>query len=56
MWPKIAASIRGQYTIGYVSSNASQTGEYRRVRITAKNKHGKVLEVRTRPGYIASTH
>jgi len=49
----IARDIRNQYTIGYVSSNASKPGAYRSIRITAAAPgHGKLL-VRTRSGYIA---
>ena len=53
IWPRIASAIRGQYTIGYVSSNASHDGSYRKVKITAAVKH-KLLDVRTRPGYVAA--
>jgi VWFA-related protein len=52
VWPRIANAIRGQYTIGYVSSNPARTGEYRRVKITASAK-GKLLDVRTRAGYVS---
>ena len=55
VWPKIAAAIRGQYTIGYVSSNPARDGGYRRVKITATGKRNKMLDVRTRPGYASST-
>jgi len=49
----IARDIRNQYTIGYVSSNASKPGAYRSIRMTAAAPgHGKLL-VRTRSGYIA---
>ncbi len=49
----IARDIRNQYTIGYVSTNASKPGAYRRIRLTAAAPgHGKLL-VRTRAGYIA---
>ena len=51
-WPRIAGAIRGQYTIGYVSSNPARDGGYRKVKITASNKHGKLLDVRMRPGYV----
>jgi Ca-activated chloride channel homolog len=50
VWPRIATAIRGQYTLGYVSSNPSKTG-YRNVKITAKDKKNKLLDVRSRPGY-----
>jgi VWFA-related protein len=52
VWPKIAAAIRGQYTIGYLPTNPARDGEYRKVKITAARK-GRLLDVRTRPGYVA---
>jgi Ca-activated chloride channel homolog len=55
IWPKIAGSIRGQYTIGYLSDNNTRDGAYRKVKITALDKRGKRLEVRTRSGYFAGT-
>jgi Ca-activated chloride channel homolog len=55
IWPKIAGSIRGQYTIGYLSDNNARDGVYRKVKITALDKRGKPLEVRTRSGYFAGT-
>jgi len=54
IWPRIAGAIRGQYTIGYLSSNANRDGSYRSVKITAAGKRFKSLEVRTRPGYFAA--
>src|SRR5262249_30696832 len=33
IWPKIAGSIRGQYTIGYLSDNNARDGGYRKVKI-----------------------
>jgi Ca-activated chloride channel family protein len=53
IWPKIAGSIRGQYTIGYLSDDNTRDGAYRKVKITAVDKRGKPLEVRTRSGYLA---
>jgi Ca-activated chloride channel family protein len=53
IWPKIAGSIRGQYTIGYLSDDNTRDGAYRKVKITAFDKRGKPLEVRTRSGYLA---
>jgi Ca-activated chloride channel family protein len=55
VWPRIAGAIRGQYSIGYVSSNLARDGAFRKVKITASVKRGKLLDVRTRPGYISST-
>lgn len=53
IWPKIAGALRGQYTIGYLSTNAARNGSYRNVKITAVDSRGKSLDVRTRPGYLA---
>jgi Ca-activated chloride channel homolog len=55
IWPRIAGAIRGQYTIGYVSSNQAKDGSFRKVKITAKNSRGKTLDVRARPGYISGS-
>jgi Ca-activated chloride channel homolog len=55
IWPRIAGAIRGQYTIGYVSSNPKQDGSFRNVKIVATGKRGKTLDVRTRPGYVSAT-
>jgi len=54
IWPRIAGAIRGQYTIGYVSSNATHDGSYRSVKIMASGKRGRSLEVRSRLGYFAA--
>src|SRR5438874_3659957 len=54
IWPRIAGAIRGQYTIAYISSSPSHDGFYRNVKITARDKRGKTLEVRTRPGYFSA--
>src|SRR5262245_39077598 len=53
VWPKIADAIRGQYTIGYVSSNPARDGQFRRVKITARRR-GRLLDVRSRGGYVAA--
>lgn len=55
VWPRIAGAIRGQYTIGYISSNQTHDGTFRKVKIVAKNKRGKILDVRARPGYISGS-
>jgi Ca-activated chloride channel homolog len=54
IWRRIAGSIRAQYTVGYISTNAAHDGSYRNVKITATGKRNKPFEVRSRPGYIAS--
>ena len=55
VWPRIAGAIRGQYTIGYISSNQAHDGSFRKVKIVAKNKRGKILDVRARLGYISGS-
>lgn len=55
VWPKIAGAIRGQYTLGYVSSNLARDNVFRKVRIVATGKRGKILDVRARPGYISAS-
>jgi VWFA-related protein len=48
----IAADIRHQYTIGYVSGNTAKAAGYRSVRVVARAA-GKDLVVRTRTAYFA---
>jgi len=55
VWPRIAGAIRGQYTIGYISSNQTHDGSFRKVKIVAKNNRGKILDVRARSGYISGS-
>jgi VWFA-related protein len=50
---RIARDIRNQYTIGYVSSNAAQTGAFRAIRVVAGGTADGKLLVRARSGYIA---
>jgi VWFA-related protein len=49
----IAHDIRNQYTIGYVSTNATPKGTHRAVRIVARAAGRGKLFVRARAGYIA---
>lgn len=55
VWPRIAGAIRGQYTIGYLSSNRVRDGIFRKVKIVATDKKGRTLDVRTRAGYLAGS-
>jgi Ca-activated chloride channel family protein len=55
IWPRIADAIRGQYTIGYISSNQNHDGTFRKVKIIATGRRGKMLDVRTRPGYVSAS-
>lgn len=51
---QIAREIRSQYTIGYVSTNAKQTGGYRAIRVAVRSgPSGGNLVVRARTGYFA---
>jgi VWFA-related protein len=52
IWVRIANGIRGQYTLGYFSTNPSHDGKFRNVKITATDKDGRALKVRTREGYV----
>jgi VWFA-related protein len=49
---RIARDIRHQYTIGYVPSNSARNGNYRAIRVLARDKGHDRLSVRTRTGYI----
>jgi Ca-activated chloride channel homolog len=51
---RIAADIRQQYTIGYLSSNQKLDNTYRTIRVRASRPQGGRLFVRTREGYTAS--
>jgi Ca-activated chloride channel family protein len=53
---QIAHDIRNQYTIGYKTSNPQSAGGYRTVKVEAKAKGYKKLQVRTRSGYYAGQH
>ena len=53
---QIAHDIRNQYTIGYKTSNPQSAGGYRTVKVDAKAKGYKKLQVRTRSGYYAGQH
>ena len=50
---RIAREIRHQYTLGYVSSNASQKAGFRNIRVAVRTTSKGKLLVRTRSGYIA---
>lgn len=47
---QISEELRSQYTLGYVSSNKSRDGGYRKIRVETKNRD---LNVLTRRGYYA---
>ena len=49
----IEAQIRGQYTLGYVSTNAARDGRWRKVEVRVRRQGVRNAEVRTRRGYFA---
>jgi Ca-activated chloride channel family protein len=54
-WGEIAEAIRSQYTIGYLSTNSSRDGAFRKVQITAGRNGRRDLRVAARDGYFAPT-
>ena len=48
---QIAAELRTQYSLGYVSTNLKEDGKYRRIKIIPRDKR---LKVRARKGYYAA--
>ena len=53
---EIAANIRRGYSIGYVPTNASHDGGFRRVQVRVRTPERSNLTVRARDGYLASAH
>ena len=51
VYDRIAEELRSEYSLGYVSSNATRDGRWRRIGILTPNRGG--LQVRHRPGYFA---
>jgi VWFA-related protein len=51
VYDRIAEELRSEYSLGYVSSNASRDGRWRRIGIVTPGRGG--LQVRHRPGYFA---
>jgi len=52
----IAGNIRRGYSIGYVPTNTSYDGRYRRVKVSVRAPGYKNLSVVTRDGYLATHH
>jgi Ca-activated chloride channel family protein len=52
-YEKIAAQIRAQYTLGYVSTSTQKDGRWRKVEIRVRRPEQKDLRVQTRKGYFA---
>jgi VWFA-related protein len=51
---EIATNIHRGYSIGYVPTNNSTDGRYRKVKVSVQAPGGNSLRVRTRDGYLAA--
>ena len=49
----IEAQIRGQYTLGYVSTNTARDGRWRKVEVRVRRDGLRGTEIRARRGYFA---
>ena len=52
-YDKIVAQIRAQYSLGYMSTNTTRDGRWRKVEIKVQPPRLKGLRVQTRKGYFA---
>jgi Ca-activated chloride channel family protein len=53
IYDQIAAEVRAQYTLGYVSSNTASDGRWRKVEISVTRPGLKDVKIRSRRGYFA---
>ena len=53
VYSSIAEEIHGQYLLGYVPTNATRDGKWRKVEIKLKRAPSERLQIRTREGYFA---
>jgi hypothetical protein len=53
MYETIAKEIQGQYLLGYVPTNTSRDGKWRKVEIKLKKPPSQRVQLRTREGYFA---
>jgi Ca-activated chloride channel family protein len=53
VYDKVQADIKGQYTLGYVSTNDRADGTWRKVEIRVNRAGPKNWKIRTRKGYFA---
>lgn len=54
VYAQVAAEIRAQYTLGYISSNDTRDGRWRNVEVRLKRPDAKSLKIRARKGYFAA--
>lgn len=52
-YDKVVAQIRAQYSVGYVSTNTKQDGEWRKVEIRVRRPDLRDARVQSRKGYFA---
>jgi VWFA-related protein len=52
LYDKILEELFSQYTLGYVSTNTRQDGNYRKVKVEVEVENVKNVKVRTRKGYF----
>ena len=52
VYDKVVTQIRAQYTLGYLSTNETSDGAWRKVDIKVVRKDGRDLRVRSRKGYF----
>ena len=50
---EISSDLRGQYSIGYFSSNTARDGAFRMVEIEPAEKNADDIKIRHRRGYYA---
>ena len=55
IYERVVGEVRAQYTIGYVSTNESTDGAWRKVEIKITRADAKNLRVRARKGYYAQS-
>jgi Ca-activated chloride channel family protein len=53
IYEQVLGEVRGQYTIGYVSTNEKMDGAWRKINIKITRGDAKSLRVRARKGYYA---
>src|SRR5262249_42972583 len=53
IYKQVLDEVRGQYTIGYVSTNETTDGAWRKVEVKITRADAKDLRVRARKGYYA---
>ena len=55
IYEQVLGEVRGQYTIGYISTNEKADGAWRKVKVKITRADAKGLRVRARKGYYASS-